>query len=139
MTVKATAQVTAVADPEMRFTPSGKGVCSIRVVSNRRKKDANGQWTDGEPSYFDVEAWDKLGERAVENVTKGTRLIVSGRMTCEAYEKKDGGKGISVKLLADEIALDVRFTTYEKVESSGRPSQQNQNAATPPWTDESPF
>lgn len=139
MTIKATAQVTAVADPEMRFTPAGKGVCVIRVVSNRRKKDANSQWTDGDPSYFDVEAWDKLGERAAENITKGTRLLIDGRMTCEAYETREGKKGISVKLLADNIALDVRFTDYEKVEGHGRQSQQNQTSAPAPWTDDSPF
>lgn len=119
MTIRATAQVTAVADPEMRFTPSGKGVASLRVVSNKRVKDSNGQWVDGEPSYFTAQAWDKLGDRIVENVQKGTRLLLSGRMTFEQYETKDGEKRTAVKMDVDEIALDIRFTTYRKEESGG--------------------
>ena len=112
--IKATAQVTAVKDPELRFTPAGKAVCTIRVASNRRQKDANGQWKDGPASYFDVEVWDKMAEQAAENITKGTRLLVSGRLTCETWDDKDGNSRIAVKLAADDIALDVRFTNYSR-------------------------
>lgn len=135
--IKATAQVTAVRDPEMRFLKTGKGVATIRVVSNRRQKDANGQWVDGPASFFDVECWDHLATQAVENVTKGTRLLVSGRLTCETWEDNNGNNRVAVKLTADDIALDVRFTTYTRSEQ-GRVQPPQSSPSGQPAT-ESPF
>lgn len=117
--ITATVEVTAVADPEMRFTPAGKGICTVRVVSNKRVKDSNGQWKDGDPSYFNVIAWDRLAERIVENVSKGQRLLVTGRMENRPWEDREGNKRTSMELTANAVGLDIKFTDYTRSEAKG--------------------
>ena len=56
--------------PELRFTPSGKAVINFRLASKKRVKDSNGQWTDGDPIYLTVSAWEKLAENVAESLTR---------------------------------------------------------------------
>jgi len=68
-------------DPELRYTPGGVATASFGVAVNRRKKDkATGEWTEDAPSFFDVVCWSEMAEHAAESLTKGSRVIVTGRL-----------------------------------------------------------
>lgn len=127
---KITLTGTAVADPEMRFTPAGKAVATIRVATNDRHRGQNGEWTDGPTTYLDVEVWERTAENVVETITKGTKIIAEGRLEVSEFEKRDGGgKGIRVKVKADTIGPSLQFDTYSKGEGATRAAAP----AADPW------
>ena len=107
-----TAQVTLIGnlvrDPELRFTAGGDAVANFTIAINERIKQDN-EWVDGEPSYYDITAWRKLGEQVAEHLTKGSRTIVVGKMKIEKYESKDGTQRSKVVVTADEIGIGIRF------------------------------
>ncbi|AOT24406.1 single-stranded DNA binding domain protein [Propionibacterium phage B22] len=67
-------------DPTLRFTPSGKAVASFQVAVNRRRKDQSGNWVDDGADWHSVQAWGTLAENVAESLTKGTRVVVTGRL-----------------------------------------------------------
>ena len=94
-------------DPELRFTAGGKGIASFGVAVNRRWQQ-NGEWQE-KVSFFNVSAWDTLGENAAASLTKGTRIIVTGRLEQREYETKEGEKRNVVEIVADEIGPSLRW------------------------------
>lgn len=98
-------------DPELRFTAGGKGVASFGLAVNRRYQQ-NGEWQE-KVSFFNVVAWDSLGENAAASLTKGTRVIVSGRLEQRDYETKEGEKRNVVEVIADEIGPSLRWARAE--------------------------
>ena len=91
-------------DPELRYTPNGAAVCKFRIAVNRRFQDANGQWKDGDTSYFTINAWRTMAENAAESLTRGTRVIVAGRLNYRTWENQDGDKRSAIEVEADEVA-----------------------------------
>ena len=90
-------------DPELRSTPSGTSVCSLRLACNTRRKDASGQWVD-KPNYFDVTVWGAQGENCAQYLSKGRPVAVDGRLEWREWEAKDGsGKRQSVDIIADSV------------------------------------
>jgi single-strand DNA-binding protein len=128
--------------PEMRFTPSGKAVINFRLAGKKRIKDANGQWTDGDPIYLTVSAWEKLAENAAETLTrKGQRVTVEGNLAQQWWEK-DGVKQSKYVIEAESIAVDLAFSTYAEGESAAKTAAGTGGdpwASTPPQVDEPPF
>ena len=106
-------------DPELRYTPNGAAVVKFRVAVNRRFQDASGQWRDGETSYFTVNAWRALAENAAESLTRGTRVVVVGRLQMRSWETQDGERRTVVEIEADEVAPSLRWATA-KVEKQAR-------------------
>lgn len=107
-------------DPELRFTPSGAAVAKFGVAVNKRVKQ-NGEWVDGDPSFFDVTCWNGLAENVSESVTKGTRLVIVGRLEQRNWDDKESGqKRYAVEIVADEVAPSLRWATasVSKVERS---------------------
>jgi single-strand DNA-binding protein len=98
-------------DPELRYTPNGAAVCKFRIAVNRRFQDANGQWKDGDTSYFTINAWRSLAENAAESLTRGTRVIVAGRLNYRTWENQDGDKRSAIEVEADEVAPSLRWAT----------------------------
>lgn len=98
-----------VRDPELRFTPSGNAVASFTVAYNDRRFDkATNTWSnDGDTLFLPVEAWKQLAEGAAESLTKGTPVIVSGKLKQQDWEK-DGNKKSRVFVVAEEISTSVR-------------------------------
>jgi len=81
------------ADPEIRFTPTGKAVTSFTVASNDRVKDeASGEWKDGDSCFIRCSVWDKLAENVAESLTRGVEVIVIGKLVQREYVDKDGAK-----------------------------------------------
>src|SRR5688500_610867 len=80
-------------DPELRYTPSGAAVASFTVAVNRRIKDqTTGEWKDGETSFFKCNVWRGQAENVAESLTKGMRVIVSGRLRTRNWETAEGQK-----------------------------------------------
>jgi len=128
--------------PELRFTPSGKAVVNFRLAGKKRIKDANGQWTDGDPIYLTVSAWDKLAENVAETlVRKGQRVTVDGNLAQQWWEK-DGVKNSKYVIEADTISVDLLFSSYDEREQAkgGAPAAGGDPWAGPPTqVDEPPF
>jgi single-strand DNA-binding protein len=98
-------------DPELRYTPNGAAVCKFRIAVNRRMPDGNGGWKDGEASYFSVNCWRGLAENVAESLTRGTRVVVAGRLQYRAWENQDGDKRSAVEVEADEIGPSLKWAT----------------------------
>ena len=99
-----------VADPVLRFTAGGMSVVNFGMVENHRQRDKDGQWQDVGRSFYQCTAWGDLADHVKDSFTKGTRVIVTGRMTLSEYMRKDGGKGISAEINAEDVGASVRFT-----------------------------
>jgi len=90
-------------DPELRATPSGTSVCSLRVAVNDRVKDAStGEWGD-KPNYFDVDVFGGQGERCAQYLAKGRQVGVAGRLRWREWETQDGQKRQAVSIMADNV------------------------------------
>jgi single-strand DNA-binding protein len=94
-------------DPELRNLPSGQAVCSLRIAHNERFKDASGNWAD-RAAYFDVTIWSGLGEWMGRNLTKGQKVVVSGRLRWREWEAPNGDKRQAVDINADSVVPVVR-------------------------------
>lgn len=119
MTTPITIVGNSTSDPEIRFTNAGKTICSLNVAVNERKKEGD-RWVDGNTSFYRVTCWDQLGENVAASVPKGTRVVVTGRVSVRQYDRDDGTKGTSVEITADEVAPSLRWATaqVEKVQRS---------------------
>ena len=98
-------------DPELRFTQGGRGVATLGVAVNYRYQ-RNNEWVE-EVSFFNVTAWGSLGENASASLTKGSRVIVTGRIQQRSYETQQGEKRSVVEIIADEIGPSLRWATAQ--------------------------
>ena len=89
-------------DPELRHTPSGTAVCSLRLAVNTRRKDATGQWTE-KPNYFDITVWGSQGENCAQYLAKGRPVAIDGRLEWREWEAQDGSKRQAVEIVADTV------------------------------------
>ena len=99
-------------DPDLRFTPSGKAVATVRIAVNHRIRQGE-EWVDGEPSFYDVTLWEKLAENAAESLRKGDRVLVTGQVHTEAWTDSDGAKRTKQVIIDPEIGASLRFTTVQ--------------------------
>ena len=98
------------ADPEMRFTPSGAAVASFTVASTPRTFDRQaGEWKDGETLFMRCSIWRDAAENVAESLTKGTRVIVQGRLTQRSYTTREGENRTVVEMQVDEIGPSLRY------------------------------
>ena len=90
-------------DPELRHTPSGTAVCSLRLAVNTRRKDsATGEWTE-KPNYFDITVWGNQGESCAQYLSKGRPVAVDGRLEWREWDAQDGTKRQAVEVIADSV------------------------------------
>jgi single-strand DNA-binding protein len=90
-------------DPELRHTPGGTAVCSLRIAVNTRRKDAaTGEWTE-KPNYFDVTVWGNQGESCSQYLAKGRPVAIDGRLEWREWEAQDGTKRQAVEIVADSV------------------------------------
>lgn len=104
-------------DPELRFTTGGRGVASFGLAVNRRYQQ-NGEWQD-QTSYFNIVAWGQMGENAAATLTKGMRVMVTGRLEQREYTTREGDKRSTIEINADEIGPSLRWATAQ-VERTAR-------------------
>jgi single-strand DNA-binding protein len=89
-------------DPELRHTPSGTAVCSLRLAVNSRRKDETGQWVD-KPNYFSITVWGNQGENCAQYLAKGRPVAIDGRLDWREWESQDGGKREAVEVVAETV------------------------------------
>ncbi|GHD85744.1 single-stranded DNA-binding protein [Kocuria marina] len=100
------------ADPELRFTPSGAAVANFTVASTPRAFDRqSNEWKDQETLFMRCSVWREAAENVAESLTKGTRVIVQGRLKARSYETKEGERRTSTELEVDEIGPSMRYAT----------------------------
>jgi len=108
-------------DPELRFTPKGRAVASLKVAVNARTRDDQGEWHDAEPSFFAVEILDAvLAQNLAESLEKGSRVIVTGKLKTRSWETPDGEARSVVEIVADEIGPSLRWATATVTRSERR-------------------
>ncbi|HEV7208258.1 MAG TPA: single-stranded DNA-binding protein [Mycobacteriales bacterium] len=99
-------------DPELRFTPSGAAVANFTVASTPRMLDkATNEWKDGDALFMRCAIWRQAAENVAESLTRGARVIVSGRLKQRSYETKEGEKRTVVELDVDEIGPSLKYAT----------------------------
>jgi single-strand DNA-binding protein len=136
-------------DPELRFTPSGQPTASFGVAVNRRwQNKQTSEWEEA-VSFFDVVCWREMAENASESLSKGSRVIVTGRLEQRSWETQEGEKRSKIEIVADEIGPSLRWATAEVKKndrrgpsdggggSGGSPTRPVTNE--PPAYDEEPF
>ncbi len=108
------------ADPELRFTPSGAAVANFTVASTPRIFDRqSSEWKDGDALFMRCSIWREAAENVAESLTRGSRVIVQGRLKQRSYETREGEKRTVVELEVDEIGPSLRYATA-KVNKASR-------------------
>ncbi|MGE3286458.1 MAG: single-stranded DNA-binding protein [Pseudonocardia sp.] len=100
------------ADPELRFTPSGAAVANFTVASTPRTFDRqSGEWRDGDALFLRCNVWRQAAENVAESLTRGMRVMVSGRLRQRSFETREGEKRTVVELEVDEVGPSLRYAT----------------------------
>lgn len=126
-------------DPDLRFT-GGASVADFGVAVNDKIKDSSGNWVDGEPTFYRVAAWDvhpdkaALAQNVAASLSKGQRVIVTGTLRTEAYEK-DGDKRTYLSIRADSVGVDLLFKPVGEGSLVGAVPQGGND----PWANTAPF
>jgi single-strand DNA-binding protein len=98
-----------VADPELRFTPSGQPVATFRIASTPRIRDnATNEWKDGDSLFLTCNVWRQAAENVAESLQRGMRVIVTGRLKQRNYETKEGEKRTVYEVEVDDVGPSLR-------------------------------
>jgi single-strand DNA-binding protein len=107
------------ADPELRFTTSGKAVTKLRVaVQSRRPKSEGNGWEDGPATFHSVTVWGTTAEYAAESLTRGDRVVVIGRLKQRSYQTDAGEQRTTWDVTADEIGASLGYATARPVKAT---------------------
>ena len=98
-------------DPELRFTPSGQANVKLGLAVNRRWQNRQTQEWEEATSFFDVVCWGSLAENVGNSLSKGARILVTGRLEQRSWETQDGDKRYATEIVADEIGPSLRWAT----------------------------
>ncbi len=108
-----------VADPEIRYTPTGQAVSTFRVASTPRFMDrATNEWKDGDSLFLSCNVWRQAAENVAESLQRGMRVIVSGRLRQRSYETKEGEKRTVYEVEVDEVGPSLRNASAKVTRSS---------------------
>jgi len=106
-------------DPELRYTQNGLAVANFTIASTPRTLDrGSNEWKDGEALFLRASVWREFAEHVASSLTKGSRVIVQGRLKQRSYETKEGEKRTSFELDVDEIGPSLRYATAQITRSS---------------------
>jgi single-strand DNA-binding protein len=108
-------------DPELRFTPTGQANATFGVAVNRRWQNRQTNEWEEAVSFFNVICWGPMAENIAQSLTRGTRVVVSGRLDQRTWENQEGEKQSRIEINADEVAPSLRFATV-KIEKNERRS-----------------
>ena len=137
-------------DPDLRYTPNGVAVTNFSVAVNRRfmNKETN-QFEDKLDGFFRCNVWRDYAENVAESLTKGTRVLVQGRLISRSYEDKEGQTKWVTEIEADEVAPTLKWAKakVERITRSGARGDADQKSSwagappanTPPSEDDVPF
>lgn len=135
------------ADPELKFTANGVAFATFTVASTPKSFDRqSNEWKDGDPLFLRSTVWREYAENVASSLTKGARVVVTGKLKQRSYETKEGDKRSSLELEVDEVGPSLRYATASVAGKMSRPrTDQSFPAASAPandsWGsgDEAPF
>jgi single-strand DNA-binding protein len=117
-------------DPELRFTNTGQANVTFGLAVNRRWQNRQTQEWEEATSFFDVVCWREMAENAAESLSRGSRVIVTGRLDQRSWENQEGEKRTKIEVTADEIGPSLRWATAQVTKNERRgPAEAGQ---TPP-------
>jgi single-strand DNA-binding protein len=132
-------------DPELRYTQNGLAVANFTIASTPRNFDrASNDWKDGDALFLRASVWREFAEHVAGTLTKGSRVIATGRLKQRSYETKEGEKRTSIELEVDEIGPSLRYATAQVTRAAssregGAPRGGSQGqVAEEPWAASAP-
>ena len=129
-------------DPQLRYTPTGQAVANFRVASTPRflNKQTN-EWQDGDSLFLTCNVWRQAAENVAESLTRGTRVIVNGRLRQRSYETKEGEKRTVYEVEVDEVGPSLRNASCKLTKSSrshgnqgGQGQRSSSSRGDDPWS-----
>jgi single-strand DNA-binding protein len=125
------------AEPELRFTTTGTAVASFTVASTARIYDkATGAWKDGNALFLRCSIWRQVAENVAESLTKGMRVVVTGRLKQRSYEDREGVKRTVVELDVDEVGPSLRYATAKVTKATRTAGTSVSQGEADPWAAE---
>jgi single-strand DNA-binding protein len=116
------------ADPELRYTSSGLAVANFTVASNSKHFDKKtNDWVDDEALFLRASCWREFAEHVAGSLTKGSRVIASGRLKQRSYDDREGNKRTAIELEVDEIGPSLRYATAQVTRASSSDRSANIN------------
>ena len=108
------------ADPELRYTQGGLAVANFTIASTPRTFDRQANdWKDGDPLFLRASCWREFAEHVAGSLTKGSRVVATGRLKQRNYDDRDGNKRTAIELEVDEIGPSLRYATAQVTRASG--------------------
>ena len=107
-------------DPEIRYTREGQATTNLGVATNRRWQNRETNEWEEATSFFDVVSWGQLAENVTESLSKGTRVVVTGRLDQRSWETQEGDKRSKVEVVADEVAPSLRWASAQVTRNERR-------------------
>jgi single-strand DNA-binding protein len=126
-------------EPELRFTPSGQATATFGIAVNRTWTDRQSQERRESTSFFDVVCWGTLAENAATSLTRGTRVVVTGRLDQRSWESQEGERRSKVEITAEEIAPSLRWATVHVTKNERRTPGESANGGEPHAAQEQPY
>ena len=145
------------ADPELRYTQGGLAVANFTIASTPRTFDRQANdWKDGEALFLRASCWREFAEHVAGSLTKGSRVVATGRLKQRSYDDREGVKRTAIELEVDEIGPSLRYATAQVTRAPGGstgggatgpasdapqndPAYDADRASTAAWNDETPF
>ena len=125
------------ADPELRYTQNGLPVANFTIASTPRNYDRQtNEWKDGEALFLRASVWREFAEHVAGSLTKGSRVVATGRLKQRSYETREGEKRTSIELEVDEIGPSLRYATAQVTRAAGGGQSRGQQSqvADEPWS-----
>ena len=125
------------ADPELRYTQNGLPVANFTIASTPRNFDRQAnEWKDGEALFLRASVWREFAEHVAGSLTKGSRVIATGRLKQRSYQDREGNNRTAIELEVDEIGPSLRYATAQvtRAASGGGGGQRPQQVADEPWS-----
>lgn len=120
MSASATIAGTLTRDPELRFTTAGKPVASFTVVTATRFLDkTTNEWQETDTSFWDCTAFGPIAENIADSLSKGMRVVCTGKIKQDSYTTKEGEKRTTWRFTADDVAISLKWKKQEAVASNG--------------------
>jgi single-strand DNA-binding protein len=120
-------------DPELKFLPSGKALCTVNVVTSK-KKNVNGVWEESDTTFWKVTVWDRAAEHVADSVQKGDSVIIVGTAAERSWEGRDGQKRTTVEVTAQKFAVELGRAPVKIQKSNVTRSSSPTPASEDPWS-----
>ncbi|WP_405010998.1 single-stranded DNA-binding protein [Kitasatospora sp. NBC_01539] len=126
-------------DPELRFTPAGVAMARFTIASTPRTYDkTTGQWKDGTALFLRTTAWRETAEHAADTLTKGMRVVATGRLVQHNWQTPEGENRSMLGLDLDDIGPSIKFATAKVTKTQRTSNGGNAAPAADPWANAAP-